>query len=60
MNPYRIPAPPPRLPPLPPPRHRRTDALDLLFWAIVTTLGLAVASGRGSTRAPHEASLEAN
>jgi hypothetical protein len=47
MNPYRIPAPPPQPPPHEP-AHRPTDALDVLFWAVVATLGLAMANGRGS------------
>jgi hypothetical protein len=58
MNPYRVPSPPP-LPPPNDPVHRPTDALDVLFWAVVATLGLAMASGRGPVAAPHPVQLEA-
>jgi hypothetical protein len=60
VSPYRVPARPQHIPAPPAVHHRRTDALDIIFWAIVTTLGLAVASGRSSVTASPAAQEHVN
>ena len=51
MTPYRVPSPTAHPPPHAP-AHRRADALDVLVWAVVATIGLAIASGDGPVPAP--------
>ncbi|MDP9002283.1 MAG: hypothetical protein M3O46_19500 [Myxococcota bacterium] len=56
MTPYRTRHGPP--PSEPPNADRPTDALDVFFWLVVATLGLATANGTSRANAPRDVELQ--